>query len=151
MGCSHLSLFACLSVSPTNREGCEGRDHPFPSLAQFPAQGSRYPLNSLLRKAGAGENEDAVDRVRYQERVHLVGRSHLQGAAPSPLHGAGEGAPWPLWSCQALQKCPGPGCMALCKSFLSLASVFPAVQRGGDWATSPRVFQSCYVVTMIKP
>ena len=130
MGCSHLSLFACLSVSPTNREGCEGRDHPFPSLAQFSAQGSRYPLNSLLRKAGAGENEEAVDRVRYQERVHLVGRSHLQGAAPSPLHGAGVGAPWPL--CM-------PGAARHCRNALVLAA-WPCASPSSLWPQSSQLF-----------
>ena len=83
-------------------------------------QGSRHPAAILLGEAGAGEMKRWWTELGTP-RVHFVGKSHLQGAALSPLPGAGEGTagttemPWPWLH--------GPG-----KSFPSLTSVFPAVQ-----------------------
>lgn len=83
----------------------------------------------------------------------MVDTGHLHDQLGSALHGAEEGDHClPVcfcslaWSCQALWKCPGPGCMALGKSFLSLGLSLPIciMGRGLDHITKGFPELLCY-------
>lgn len=128
---------------------------PFPP---WPSSRHRCPVDGCLWEAGLGANEDVADS-------YIPGESALSGKGSSPRGGSvlpcmvrGKEThclPVCFWgwarSCQALWKWSDPGCMALASPPALSASVFPAVQWGEAWSTSPGVFQSCYFITVSKP
>lgn len=107
----------------------------------------------FLWEAGVGANEDSVDRVMCQERVPSGQESSPRDSFVLPFTVLRKDTHClPVYfcnlaqSCQALWKCPGPGCMALGKSFSFLGLSLPSYIMGEEFRPHHQGFPRAFIL-----